>query len=52
MSIITKNINEEWSDTKNTCETLKEVKKIFDQWMKVDETVGIVDKNSKKMGIL
>ena len=48
---ITENVNKEWRDMKITCETLKVVKTIFDEWMEKKKIISIVDKNNQKMGI-
>ena len=50
--ILTKNVNKEWRDTKSIHETLKVVKKMLEERIKEDETVDIVDKHNKKMGIV
>ena len=44
-----KNDNKEWSDTKSAYETVKVIKKIAQEQMKLDETFNVVDKKYKKM---
>ena len=48
---VSKNVDKEWIDTKSLYQTLKLVKKFFNEWVKVDETINVVHKHNKMMEI-